>query len=153
RCFASDPVCLDRLSDVLHLLLTEIDELDRQLRPDVVPNNTRDADDTGLSKSLQPSRDVDPIAEQIVALHDDVADVDADPKPHLLARRSVRILLGDGLLNLDGTFNGVDRTGEVRDEAIARGGEDPAPMRRDQPICDGPVRREGAERADLVLSY
>jgi hypothetical protein len=45
-----------------------------------IPHRTRDADGTGLSKSLQPSRDVDPIAEQIVALNDDVADEDADPK-------------------------------------------------------------------------
>jgi hypothetical protein len=41
--FASDPICLARLSDIFHLLLTEIDEPDRQLRPDVVPNSTRDA--------------------------------------------------------------------------------------------------------------
>src|SRR5262249_25664635 len=77
RCFASDPVWLDRLGDVLHLLLTEIDELDRQLRPDLVPYRTRDADGTGFSKRLQPGRHVDPIAEKVVALNDYVADVNA----------------------------------------------------------------------------
>jgi hypothetical protein len=80
-------------------LLTDIDELDRQLRPNLVLHRTRDADPTRLRESLQAGSDIDGIAKEIVALNDDVADMDADPEPHLLAIGSTRVLLGDGLLN------------------------------------------------------
>jgi hypothetical protein len=106
-----------------------------------------------LRKSLQPCRDVDRIAEQIAALHDDVADVDADPKPHLLGGWSIRILLGDRFLNLDGTLHGIHSTGEVGDDTIASRAEDPAPMRGDQPISDDPICGERAKRANLVDAH
>ena len=121
-----------------------------QLRPDLIPHRTRDANPARLRKSFQPGRDIDGIAEEIVALHDDVADVDADPKPHLLTDRSIRILLGYGVLHRDGTLHGIDGAGEIGDEAIASRVEDPTAMRGDQAIDDDPVSGEGAERADLI---
>ena len=88
RNLAFDPVCLDRLSDILHLLLAEIDEPDRQLRPDVISNNTRNADAARLRQSLQAGGDIYAITKEVVALHHDVADVDANAKTHLLTGRS-----------------------------------------------------------------
>jgi hypothetical protein len=41
-----------------------------------------------LCKSLQPGRDIDGIAKEIVGLNDNVADVDADAESHLLGGRS-----------------------------------------------------------------
>jgi hypothetical protein len=60
-------------------------------------------------------------------------------KSHLLARRSVCIFLGDGLVNINGTLHGIHRAGEVGDEAISSRAEDPTPMRLYQPISDDPV--------------
>src|SRR6516165_2372127 len=79
--------------------------------------------------------------------------MDADTEAHLLIGSSIRILFGYGLLHHDGTFNGINCAGEIGDEAVARRGEDPAPMRGDQPISDDPVCGEGAERANLVLPH
>src|SRR5205807_1442387 len=101
-----DPVCLDRLSDILDLLRAEIDESHRQLRPDLVLHGTRDANSARLCKSFQASRDVYCVAEQVLALHHDVADVDADAEPHLLLGRSIPILLGYGVLHLNSTLHG-----------------------------------------------
>ena len=47
----------------------------------------------------------------------------------------------------------INCAGEIGDEAVARRGEDPAPMRGDQPISDNPVCREPAKRANLVLPH
>src|SRR6516162_4351236 len=79
--------------------------------------------------------------------------MDADPKPHLLTSRSIRILFGYDLLHHDGTFHSIHGTGEIGDEAVARRGEDPTAMRGDQGIDDGPVSVEGAKRADLILPH
>jgi hypothetical protein len=50
--------------------------------------------------------------------------LDADPKPHLLARRSISIRLGDRFLNLHGALHGIDRAGEIGDETVASRVED-----------------------------
>jgi hypothetical protein len=150
---ASDAVCLDRLSNIFHLLLAEISEAHRQLRPDMVSNSTRDANPTRLSKSLQAGGDINGVAEEIVALNDDIADMYPDAEPHLLTGRSIRILLCYGVLHRDSTLHGVHSTSEVSDETIASRVEDPTAMRGDQAIYDDPVRGEGAERVDLILPH
>src|SRR6516165_3935989 len=141
------------MSDIFHPLLAEIDEGQGQLRSDVISDSTGNANPTRLRKSLQPSRDIDGIAEKVVALNDDVADVDSNAEPHLLTGRSIRILFGYGLLHSDGTLHSIHGTGEIGDEAVARRGEDPTAMRGDQGIDDGPVSVEGAKRADLILPH
>jgi hypothetical protein len=146
-------VCLDRLTDILDLLWAEIDELHREFCPDIVSNNARHANPARLRKSFQPGRDIHGIAEEIVTLNDDVADVQPDPEPHLLTGRSISILLGYGLLNLDGTSHGINGAGEISDEAVASRVEDPASVRGDQAIDDDPVCGEGAEGADLISPH
>jgi hypothetical protein len=119
----------------------------------MIPYRTRDANSTGLRKSLQPGRNVDGIAKEIVALDDDVADVDADAEPHLLGGRSARIFVGYGVLHRDGALHGIHGTGEISDEAIARRVEDPTAMRGDQAVDDDPVRGEGVKGADLISPH
>src|SRR5947209_6569231 len=119
----------DRLRDILHLLRAEIDELDRQLRPNLVLNSTRDANPARLSKSFQPGGDINRIAEETVALNNDVADVQSDPEPHLLTGRPIRNPLGYALLHRDSTLHSIHRTGEIGEHAVARRVEDPTAMR------------------------
>jgi hypothetical protein len=149
----SDPVCLDRPGDVFDLLLAEIGEGQRQLGAYVIRDRTRHANSARLRKTLQPSRDINGIAEEIFALHHYIADVDADPKSHLLGIRSIGILLPDGLLNLHGALHGIDGAREIGKNAVASRVEDPTAMRGDQAIDDGPVGRERVERANLILPH
>jgi hypothetical protein len=97
------------------LLLTEIDELDRQLRPDVIPSRARDANPARLRQSLQAGRDIDGIAEEVVALNDYVTDMHPDAEPHLFADRSISILFRYGVLYLDSTLHGIHGAGEIGD--------------------------------------
>jgi hypothetical protein len=77
----------------------------------------------------------------------------ADAEPHLLADRSIRIRLRDGILHRDSTLHGIYGAGEISDEAVTRGVEDPTAMRRDQAIDDDPVRGKGAKRANFVEAH
>jgi hypothetical protein len=97
----------------------------------LVLHSTRDANPARLREGLQPSRDIDGIAEEIVVLNDDVANVDADAEPHLITGRPIQIRLAYGFLNRDRTLHGVHRAGEIGKNAVARCVEDPTAMRGD----------------------
>jgi len=69
----------DRVLDVLQLLRATVDESDvRQLAADFVVDLRRHADRAGARDRFEAGGDIDAIAVEIVALDDDVADIDAD---------------------------------------------------------------------------
>jgi len=107
----------------------------------------------GSASASKRAANIHGIAEEVVALHHDVAHVDANSKPHRLTGRSLRILLGQGVLHRDRALHGVHGAGEIGDETVARGVEDPTPMRGDQPVDDDPVGRERTKGADLILPH
>jgi hypothetical protein len=76
-------------------------------------HSARDADPSWLRKTFQPSRDIDRIAEQIVALHHDVADVNANAESHLLIGEAIGVLFGYGVLYFNSTLHCVHGTREV----------------------------------------
>ena len=140
-------------SNVLDLLFAHIFEGIGEFVANLIPHHPRDANPTRLRKGLQPGRYVHGVAEQIVALNDDIADVDAYSKPHLLTGRSTRILLCNGFLYCDRTLHGVHSAGEIGENAVPSRAKDPTPMRGDQPVDNGPVGREGAKGADLISAH
>jgi hypothetical protein len=79
--------------------------------------------------------------------------MDANAEPHLLTRRPIRILLGNSVLNRDGTLHGIHSAGEISDETIACRVEDPTPMRSNQAVDVAPVGRERAKGADLISAH
>ncbi len=70
-----------------------------------------------------------------------------------LTRRSIRILLGYGVLNFDCTLHGIHGAAEIGKNAVARGVEDPTAMRGDQAIDDDPIGGEGLKGADLISPH
>ena len=86
-------------------------------------------------------------------MNNDVANVDADPEPHLLIGRSISVLLSYRLLNFDCAFDGIHCTAEIGKDAVARRVEDPTSMRGDQAIDNGPVCGEGAKSANLIAPH
>src|SRR5439155_5766173 len=102
---------------------------------------------------LQPGGDVDPVTEQVLAINHDIADMDANAELHRLVDGSCRVLRGDRALYRDRALHGIDRAGEVGDDAVAGGVEDPAPMRLDQTIDDDAARLQPGERVDLVARH
>jgi len=61
----------------------------------------------------------------------------ANTEPHRFVGGSTCILCSDRRLHRDSALDGVNRAGEVGDDAITGGVENAAPVRRDQPVDDG----------------
>jgi hypothetical protein len=116
--FQFDPVDPHRPDDVLDLLLAEILVGEVELVPYLVTDDPADADPAGLGERFETGRDVDPVAEEVLAPDDDVAQMHPDAEAHLLAGRPGRILLGDPLLDRGRALHRVDGAGDVGDDAV-----------------------------------
>src|SRR5262249_2696961 len=68
----------NRPGNVLDGLLAEISEGERQLIPDLIVSRAGDAQAAWLAQRLQPGSDIDAVAENVITIDDDVANVDAD---------------------------------------------------------------------------
>ena len=68
----------DRPVDVLDRYLSAILEPDVDAIADAFVDDRGDADPAGLGERLQARGDIDAIAVDVVALHDHVAEIDAD---------------------------------------------------------------------------
>src|ERR1700734_3268760 len=75
-----DRVNLHRLCDVLEILSTKFAIGHIELALDLIKHLARDTDAAAISNSFEPSRDVNPFAEDVGALGDDVAEIDANAK-------------------------------------------------------------------------
>src|SRR5262245_19409535 len=69
-----------------------------------------------------------------------------DAETHLL-------FWGERLLHCDRALDGVDRTGEVGDDAVAGAAEDASAIGRDALVEDGAAGGQSAQGADLVLTH
>jgi hypothetical protein len=72
-----------------------------------------------LANLLQPRRDVDAVAEQIVALDHHVAEIDPDAVDEALFRRGSLLAFRHALLHRDRERDSVDDRAELGDEAVA----------------------------------
>ena len=72
---------------------------------------------------------------------------------HQFVRGAVGILCGYRRLHSDSALHGIDRAGEVGNDAIAGNIEDAATMRRDQSVDDGAARFQSGQRADVVTRH
>ena len=105
---AADAIDPHRPGDVLDLLLAQI--LEGQIEPaaHVFLHRAGDEDPARLGQCLEPRGDVDAVAEDVVALDDDVAEIDADAKFDAPVRGEPAVPLGHRLLHRDGAAHGID---------------------------------------------
>ena len=97
---------------------------DREIEPplDLPIGVLGQTDRARLGDALQSRGDVDAVAHQVaVALLDDVAEMNADPKDDAAILGHAGVALDHGVLHLDGAAHGVDDAAEL-DEA-------PSPVR------------------------
>ena len=153
RQVGAKPEDADRLGDVLDALLAHILEAVGQLPPDMIPHAAGDADAAGLGQAFDAGGDVDAIAEDVAVLHHDVAEIDADAKPHLALRRQLLIRLREIALDLHRALDGGEDAAEFGQDAVAGGVANPPPMPRDEGIGDGPVHGEGGQGRGFVLAH
>ena len=120
----------------------------RQLQAENVSRQLR------LGLTATPTRgDVDAVAHEIVAVDDDITQVDADAKSHTGRLGYVGIPLSELQLNLGSAPNRFDGTRELRNHTIASTTEDAPGVVRNQAVNDRAVCLERGERRLLVLAH
>ena len=127
----------------------EIVKRNRQLVADLVAHDCRDTDRAGLGEPLQAGGDVDPLAEEVVAVDHNIADMHADAEAHRLVASTAGIFRCDSSLRRDRAREGINGAGEIGDNAIAGGVKNPAAVGCDQPVDD---ERHALSRASVPTS-
>ncbi len=119
RCVGFHPIDLHRLGDVLDLLLPHVLEIQLHLAFDMIDDGAGHTDATRLSQPFHASRNVDPVPVDVVALDDDVADVDAHAVDNSLVFWDISVAQGHGSLHIDSEGNGVHDAAKLHQGAIA----------------------------------
>src|SRR5712692_6944391 len=106
--------------NVFHLLLASILVAQRELVSYLLMDSTGDADAAWGGEALEARGDVDPVAVDLFAIDDHVAEVDTDAELHPPLGWDIRVLRLQRGLDFDRALDGVDDAGELRDDAVAR---------------------------------
>ena len=141
----------DRPVDVLDVHLAAVLEADVDAVADALVDDRGDANAAGLGQRLQARGDVDAVAVDVVALDDDVAEIDADAERDLRAGGGLR---RDRPLHREGAFDRVDDAAELDQRAVADQLDDAAVVGGDGGVEDGlAVALQGGQRAGLVAGH
>ena len=143
----------NRLGDILDAMVAERAVIEIELVPDLVVHGLRDADGAGLGERLEPGGDVDAVAKDVVAVDDDVAEIDADPQLETALGRDRGVDRARGALHLDSATQRVDDARKIRQQAVACRADDPPAMRRDQRVDGAAELAERLMRAGLILAH
>jgi hypothetical protein len=105
--------------DVLERHLAEIDEIGVDAAAHVIEGPAREEYPARLANPLQPRRDIDAVAQNVVALDQDVAEADADAVEDALRLGRPGVALGHQFLDRDRAFDGGDDGGKLEQEPVA----------------------------------
>ena len=111
------------------------------------------ADAARIGERLEPRRDIDAVAIDVVAVDDDVAEIDADPQ--LDCRFAWRqYARSDSVLNVDSAFDRVDDARELNQRSVADQLDDAAITGSDRGIEEAFAKvLQCGERAGLVAGH
>ena len=82
-----------------------------------------------FGNAFEPSRKIDAVAENVVAVDDDVADMNADAEFEPDFLRDVGVLSGNAALDFHSAAHCIHGTGEFQQHTVAGGLDDAATMR------------------------
>src|SRR5262249_32820464 len=107
-----------------------------------------------LGERLQTCRDIDSVSVDVIAINDDVTDVDANAKRYLPICGYAHIALGHPPLHVNRAANRIDDTGKLEQQAVASGRGDAATVLGDLRVDQlSPVGLERGQRAALVAAH
>jgi len=92
----------------------------------LIADRARHRDATGFGQRLKARRDIDAVAHDVVAVDDDIAEIDANPERNAIAGGLVCVSRRHCTLNVDRAAQGGIRAAEFDQHPIA-GGLDDAP--------------------------
>src|SRR5664279_48303 len=88
----------------------------------------REANASGVGNPFQSRGNIDAVAENVVALNDNVANIDTDTQFDAPLPRFSSIALGHSALNVDSAGNRVNGAAKLHQRAVAHQLDDPAQM-------------------------
>ena len=142
-----------RPGDVFQVRLAEVDEIRLDPLAHVLVGGAGQAHAARLGDALEPRRDVDAVAQKVVAFDQHVAEMNADAIDDAPAFGEVGVALGHHALDRERAFGGRNDRGKFDEEGVAHRLEDPPAVRGDD-------RRRGLlplehrfRRAGLVLAH
>jgi hypothetical protein len=114
-----DFVGVDRPLDVLEALFAGIVYAELHLPWELFVNSSGHEHAAGLRNLLQPRGDVDAVADQVVAIDNDIAEMDADAKNDGFLGGSVELRPFELLLDRRSTIHRLDYRRELDQHAVA----------------------------------
>src|SRR5215469_7869226 len=116
----------------------------------LVSYHPADADAARFSQGLKARGDIDTVAEDVVVVDDDVAEIDADTEIDAPLRLHAGVARGHLALHLDRTTNRVDHARKHAEQTIARRVDDATTVLLDLGVGDlTPQRLQRSKRAFL----
>ena len=97
-----------RPGDVLDLLLAHVLERKGELVAHLIPHHSADADPARFGQGFETRRDIDTVAEDVVLVDDDVAEIDADAEIDAPLGWHAGVTPGHLSLHLDRATNRID---------------------------------------------
>jgi len=128
------PEHTDRTGNVLYRLLAHIGKGERQLVPDLVVGRTRDAQPSRVAEGFETGGNIDAVPKDVVAVDDDIADIDADAEDDALVLGHARIAADHAALDYHCAPDRIDDTGKFDQRAVACGLDDTAAMTGNRPV-------------------
>jgi hypothetical protein len=114
-------------------------------------NGVGDADPSGLGQGLEPRGDVDPIAEQVIAFHDDIPKIDTDAEDDAPVGLGLGLLSGHRILHGHRAGYRVDNGAELDQRTVTHELYEAALVLGQQGIDHlTPQSSDGGERFRLI---
>jgi hypothetical protein len=125
-----------RPRNVLDLVFAHILERKIELIAHLIMHDAADPDAAWLRQGFETRRDVDAVTIDVLVINDDIAHVQTNPKLNTPFWRNLNIALGHLPLNIDCTAYGVDDTGKLNKDTVARRLDNAPAVFRDLGIDD-----------------
>jgi hypothetical protein len=112
---------LNWFRNILEVLSAQFAKRQIQLALNLIHDLARNADAAAVGNAFQPRRKVDTISEDVVAITNDVSDVDTHPKLNALVPGNLGIVVSHGLLHFNRTPHGIHDARKLDQEAVPGG--------------------------------
>src|SRR5262249_57637383 len=119
---------MQRVRDVLHVLLAVVSESERHLVANLLVGRAGDANAAGFCNAFQPCRHVHTIPEDVSTIGNDVTNIDADAELDLLLLWNSGVALSHPTLDLDSASHRVNDAAELGQQPVARVFDNPPAM-------------------------
>jgi hypothetical protein len=117
----------------------------------MVGGSSRDEDAPGLRQTFNAGSDVHAVAIDVLAIDNDVTDVDSNPKLDPFFCGTVGIVFTNRFLDLDRAGDGIDRAGKLDERSVAHQFDHATRMRGDRWVDDlAPQRLEARQCSRLI---